>query len=324
LALPLLAIWTAELVRARDETRRPSLALLPLMTVWVNIHASFLLGFALAGGLALEALLEDPSLKTLRAWSLFGLGALGAALINPHFADGLIFPLTLMATPALGAIGEWQATQPVVPVVAAVLYVLVTRRVRIAPVRALLLLALTALAFSHVRHQIVFAVTAPLLLAGPLARALGERGQYGTDWRPVAATAVAALLALGGLRMALPLSRGDSDVAPMRALASVPAVLRAQPVLNDYGFGGYLIFRGVKPFIDSRAELYGERALENYAALIGPDPKALRATLERYNIRWSIFPPSSPIVGALDAMPGWRRLSADRYAVVQFRDGSAP
>ncbi|MEI9990710.1 MAG: hypothetical protein WDM86_11785 [Rhizomicrobium sp.] len=325
LALPLLAIWTAELVTARSEKRSPSLMLLPVMTIWVNIHASFLLGFALAAGLALEALWEERSLHTLRRWGVFGLGMLGAALINPHFAQGVIFPLTLMAMPALAAIGEWQATpltlfQPIVPVVAATIYVLATRRVRIAPVRAGLLLALAALAFLHARHQIVFAVAAPLLLAQPLARALGERREAAS--RRPAALALIGVLALCALRLSLPVTRGDSPVTPASALADVPARLRTLPVLNDYAFGGYLIFSGVKPFIDSRAELYGEAALENYAALGRPD--VLRATLRRYAIRWSILSPSSPVVAELDATPGWRRLHADRYAVVQFRDGGAP
>ncbi len=233
-----------------------------------------------------------------------------------------------MAMPALAAIGEWQATplslaQPIVPVVAAALYILVTRRVRLSPPRMILLLALAGLAFAHARHQIVFAVAAPLLLGEPLGRALGERGEADGAWRPAMAAALALLLALGGLRLAQPLVRGDSAVAPMTALAAVPETLRARPVLNDYAFGGYLVFSGVRPFIDSRAELYGEAMLENYAALIEPDPAALRGTIRRYGIRWSILSPASPIVAELDAMPEWRRLHADRFAVVQFWDGGA-
>ncbi len=101
------------------------------------------------------------------------------------------------------------------------------------------------------------------------------------------------------------------------------------PVLNDYSFGGYLIFAGVRPFIDSRAELYGDAALQRYAALIRPDPKALDAAIRRYGIRWSILAPSSPIVSELDARPGWHRLHSDRvrsrpdsgqrYAVMRHR-----
>ncbi|MEI9996306.1 MAG: hypothetical protein WDM91_17040 [Rhizomicrobium sp.] len=328
LALPLLALWTAELVRARRERRAPSLALLPVMTLWVNIHGSFLLGFALAGGLALEALAAERSVRALRPWIVFGLGALGAALINPHFIGGVIFPLTLMATPGLAHVGEWQATafspfQPIVPVSAAALYVLITRRVRVSWVRAAMLLALLYMAIAHQRHQIVFAVAAPLLLAEPLAAAFGVGDRSRANWSALGAGAIALLAALFAVRLALPLTRGDAAVAPMTALAHVPAGLRTAPVLNDYGFGGYLIFAGVRPYIDSRAELYGEAAIERYAALIRPDPRALDEELVRHGIRWAILAPASPIVAELDARPGWHRLYADRYAVVQFRDSAA-
>ena len=35
-------------------------------------------------------------------------------------------------------------------------------------------------------------------------------------------------------------------------------------MLNDYAFGGYLIFEHVRPFIDARAELYGDPMLSLY------------------------------------------------------------
>ncbi len=322
LALPLLALWTAELAAARAEKRAPSLWLLPLMCIWVNIHGSFLLGLALAAGLALEALIETRT--ALKGWFLFGLGALGAALVNPHFAGGVIFPVTLMATPALAAIGEWQPTpltlfQPIVPAAAFTLYILIRQRATVSLTRASLAIVLFAMAFLHVRHQIVAAVAVPLLLAEPLSGAVRNEGG---EARLVPAI-LAALALLIGVRWALPISRGDTDVAPQSALAHVPPALRTAPVLNDYSFGGYLIFAGVKPFIDSRAELYGEAALETYAALIRPDRTVLDATIRRHAIRWSILKPSSPIVAELDATPGWHRLYADRFAVVQFRDSAA-
>ena len=322
LALPLLAIWTAELVAARAAGRTPSWWLLPVMCLWANIHASFLAGLAVAGGLALEAVIADR--RAWRGWAMFGAGALCAALVNPHFVDGVLFPLALMATPALAHIGEWQATtispfNPIVLVSAATIYYLATRRVRLPPVRAAMLVGLLAMALMHARHQIVFAMVAPLLLADPLA----SHAPHPLRTRPALAMGAMLLILLGAVRLALPATRRDAAVAPMTALAHVPPALRAMPVLNDYSFGGYLIFAGVRPFIDSRAELYGEAALERYAELVRPDAKTLTAAIAQYGIRWTILPPSSPIVAELDARPGWRRLYADRFAVVQIRD-SAP
>ncbi len=331
LALPLLAMWTAELVRARAGKRAPSFWLLPLLIVWVNIHASFLLGLALAGGLALEALAEAPRFKTFRDWALFGAGALAACLVNPHFVQGVIFPLTLMGTASLANIDEWQPTdfshlQVIELAAAAALYVIVTRGVKMSALRALILLALLHLTLSHQRHQIVVAVIAPLLLAEPLSQALGERGVRLRHWmsQAAAATALLAISSLAIARFALPVTRGDGAVSPVTALSDVPAALRAQPVLNDYSFGGYLIFAGVKPFIDSRAELYGEASLQRYAALIRPDAAALTAAIRRYDIRWSILSPQSPMVAELDHLAGWRRLHSDAFAVVHIRDSAAP
>ncbi len=332
LALPLLALWTIGLVRARSDRRPPSLALLPLMTIWVNIHASFLLGLALAAGLALEALVDEPQqrLATLRGWGLFGAGALGAALINPHFVGGITFPLSLMSVPALGNVGEWQAAdfshlQPFELVIAAALYVVWTRGVRIPPVRAVILLVLLHLALQHQRHQIVVAVIAPLLLADPLSQAFGKPSAARSSRATIAlaAAAVAAIVVLGAARIAIPLTRGDGAVSPVTALNDVPAELRTKPVLNDYSFGGFLIFSGVRPFIDSRAELYGQAALARYAALIKPDPATLDTVIKRYGIRWSILSPSSPMVAELDAAPHWKRIHTDRFAIVHIRDSAA-
>ena len=83
-----------------------------------------------------------------------------------------------------------------------------------------------------------------------------------------------------------------------------------------HSFGGWLIFNGVKPFIDSRADLYGDKFLETYAAIIRPDKTVLQSTLKKYGIRWTILEPESAANTVLDAMPGWRRVYTDRFAVI--------
>lgn len=99
--------------------------------------------------------------------------------------------------------------------------------------------------------------------------------------------------------------------------------LRSKPVLNDYAFGGYLIFRSVRPFIDSRADLFGDAFLERFSRIIRPDPEALESALKHYDIAWTILAPGEGVTALMDAKPGWRRLYADRYAVVHVRDDAA-
>ena len=90
-------------------------------------------------------------------------------------------------------------------------------------------------------------------------------------------------------------------------------------MLNQYGFGGYLIWSDIKPFIDSRAELYKDEGLGQYADLTDGDAKALDDLLASQKIGWTIFAPEERINALLDAKPDWRRLYADRFAVVHVR-----
>jgi hypothetical protein len=331
LALPLLELWTAGLVIARSQGRAPSFALLPLMTLWVNIHGSFLLGLALVVGLAIDAVAsEGDRVAALRRWGLFAVGAFAATLVNPHGLAGTLFPLRMAATASLARVAEWQPIdfsqlQPIELVLLAAIYVFTTRGVKIPPWRALMVLGLLHMALSHQRHQIVFALTAPLLLAEPISLALRTstarpaRGQALPAF-VVSVTAALFLVAAVALRLVVPAQRVDSPVAPIAALQRVPQTLRAQHVLNDYSFGGYLVFSGVRPFVDSRVELYGDAFLARYAKIIAPDPVAIKSTLKAYDIGWTIFDPRSGVIGVMDRLPGWRRLYADRFAVIHIRD----
>jgi hypothetical protein len=114
--------------------------------------------------------------------------------------------------------------------------------------------------------------------------------------------------------------RSDGPVTPASALGHVPRFVREMPVLNDYGFGGYLIWNGIKPFIDSRADLYGDIFLQNYATIISPDKDALAATLAFHHVRWTIFSAQAPVVKLLDDTPGWHRFYTDKVAVVHVHE----
>jgi hypothetical protein len=120
-----------------------------------------------------------------------------------------------------------------------------------------------------------------------------------------------------GVRVGAPLVRRDNVNVPVSAMAHVPASLLTRPVLNEYAFGGYLIFKGVRPYIDGRADMYGDDFVAEYLALIqGTQPDVDRA-LQRWGIRWTILSPRDGLVRLLDKRPGWRRIYADPYAIVQ-------
>jgi hypothetical protein len=92
-------------------------------------------------------------------------------------------------------------------------------------------------------------------------------------------------------------------------------------VLNDYNFGGYLIWRGIPPFIDGRVDMYGEAFVSAYLDAVSlRRPGALDGLLTRHRIGWTLLDPGSPAAALLDRMPGWRRLYTDAIAVVHIRE----
>ena len=76
--------------------------------------------------------------------------------------------------------------------------------------------------------------------------------------------------------------------------------------------------------IDSRADLFGDLYLRNYADITSPDKDALAATLALHHVRWTIFPREAPVVKLLDATPGWRRFYSDKLATVHVREDMHP
>ena len=79
LSYPVIVVWTALIAKACDEDRRPSFWLLPLITLWANLHGAFTLGLVLVGGFALEAIVAAPAAGrrgVFKEWSVFGFCAL--------------------------------------------------------------------------------------------------------------------------------------------------------------------------------------------------------------------------------------------------------
>jgi hypothetical protein len=330
LALPILEIWTAALICARAEDRPPRWTVLPLMALWANLHGSFMFGLALIGPFALEALLaaapERRRAVALR-WGGFGIGAAAMAVLTPDGVQTLLFPLQLLRMTSLAHIGEWApanfATLQVLEIaLLAGLFVAFTRPVRVPPIRAALLLLLLHLSLQHGRYEQMLGVIGALLLARPTALAFGQEDQPApAGEKPRIPTAIAGVLAVGlaVARLTFPVTRVEDSSTPISAVAATPAAIARTHMLNDYSFGGYLIAQHLRPFIDSRADLYGDAYLQAYARIVRPDRRELAKVLEQRQVTWTIFKAGSPVAEAMDEMPGWRRLYADRWAVVHVR-----
>ncbi|WP_309662484.1 hypothetical protein, partial [Sphingomonas sp.] len=129
-----------------------------------------------------------------------------------------------------------------------------------------------------------------------------------------------AAIPMLALRAALPIAPVENSANPRHLIAAVPEALRSQPVFNGYTFGGPLILAGIKPYIDGRADLYGDAFVTDYNEITQGDVARFNRAVERYGIRWTMLPPSNTrLVQALDTSPLWRRIYTDRIGIIHVR-----
>jgi hypothetical protein len=200
----------------------------------------------------------------------------------------------------------------------------------------LLVLGLCHLTFHHVRHGDLLALVAPMAATASLGPQIADklramprsalvrgfaRLAHPAAMSAVLATAVpfAAIAAATELR---PIDRSGDSATPAIALAAARSLGLGGPVLNSYGFGGYLTFEHVPTFIDGRVEMYGDAFLARYLAAVGGEEKTLREVLDRYRIAWTLLQPNEDAIAVFSRLPGWQRVYADSQAVI-FRRAAA-
>jgi hypothetical protein len=253
-----------------------------------------------------------------------------------------LLPINLARMSALGLINEWQSPnfqqfQPLEVWIMAFLLAALSGGWRLPPTRLLMLLLLLHMALRHGRYAELLGFVAPLLLAPALGPQLAARSggrQVSFLDRSIAALAkpagprgfaLAGAMALGLSAVVLrgAIDRGGDAITPAAALAAVAEHHVEGPVFNDYAFGGYLIFAGIKPFIDGRY-VYGDAFIKRYAAAVSVSSDELPQLLAEYHIAWTLLGANTPAVVLLDHLPGWQRLYADGVAVVHVGQEALP
>lgn len=346
IAAPILVFWAISVAGAAEQQRAPSLYLLPLMALWANLHASFIVGLGWTALLAMEAITSAPGnparLSAGLRWGAFFLAALLASLITPHGIQGLLFPIEVQRQEvALQFIREWQPYQvsslgdPLVVWLLLVIAFSAMGKLRLGWVRLLGILALLFLAMRHVRHFYLLGLLSPLLLATPLCgRKLGRAGGSSDADEPHAGRSLAGASILSTPLVVLALAGGLAFGAAARSKPfHPPEEATAQgaidfakgagltgPVFNAYGFGATLIFNGLAPFIDGRADVYGDEFIKAFAdatwLTTKNSPTPLFELLDQYGIEWTLFPATAEPLAGLSMSKDWNRVYEDDYAVI--------
>ncbi len=349
LVWPLTAVWVGGLVGASEENRAPSWWLLPVMLLWANMHASFILGLGLMVLLALDSVERGDNRQlsiTARRWIPFCVFALACALINPQGYRLLLFPFHVIGIrELLSHFKDWRPPD-LQHLTVFDLWLLVVLgaafagRVRLTVTRAITVIGLLFMALQSSRNVSLLGLLSPFLLAGPVAARWADASPSGGDdgrldrlfrtlSRPARPIVVCAVLAMAGVAAAAMLRANEprpaAVFAPRAALQAILSRVAKPRILNDPNFGDYLIYRHVPVFVDARADMYGEKFLKRTfdALSLAPDD-GVQALLTQYHINAILLWPGEPIVRALDRLPGWRCVYRDKMAVAYvLRAGQA-
>lgn len=335
------------------EGRGRALYALPvLMILWVNLHAGFVVAFVFLGvafvAELIKALLRRPDAmprSRLQHLGLIGLAGILAVMVNPNGWDLYVYSLqTQLSGVQQRFIVEWASPNfhlTEIRFFEAMLFLVVAglavaRKVELRPF--LLFLAGLALALQSVRHLALFVIVAVPLVAD-LGQQAWERVKTRVRSRLVPAHAltfwinslVLALVALAVVGATAPVYVQTVDgkrVArdfPVQAASFLAKHPLPGHMLNQYGWGGYLVYRlsatGQRVFIFGDAALAGDALLADYAHLIylAPDQPQL---LDRYRITWVIFRDDDPLITELKQERGqWFVLrTTPDHATILMRD----
>ena len=295
---------------------RRLLVLPPLFLVWTDLHGGYLLGLVVVAIFAAEAVLTNR--RRGLPLALTAIACVAVTFLNPAplelagaAREDFLHPPRFLT--------EFLPPDVVTPAGALfagfVMLVIGSALLRGGSLREAMLLApLLYLAFTAQRQMLFFCFAATAFLGARLT-GLVPTGR-GPEWRTFELVApvrspVALVLVIAALASAFGAPvRPDERAYPAAALDA----LRQDNgvLLNEYDWGGYLIFNlPERPvFIDGRYVPYLGGVLDDYRALVGLRP-GWRDLLDKYKVSELLLQPQRPLAVALRE-DGWRVRSSDR------------
>ncbi len=336
-------LLVAELILIHlGRTRSPRwfYALPPLFALWINCHGSFFLGMIVAGIYvfcsffhfqvgSLVAPRWDPRTRRMLVVTFFL--SIAALFLNPIGTRQVLYPIdTLMnQSTNLNNVQEWLPLQltsgrgiALLVVLASLLLIEIVQHSEIYLEELLLIALCTWSAASHTRLIFAFGIIVAPILSRLLRSAWDG---YDPNQDRILPNAVMILASFLICFFAFPgeqnLDDQVNEQSPVKAVEFIKSNHLSGNMLNDYIFGGYLIWAAPEHpvFVDGRADIMEwAGVLEKFGdwATLQVAPKTL---LDQYNIQFCILTSQSPMIRVLPLLPDWNLAYSDKNAVIFVR-----
>jgi len=331
------------LQRFRLRGSAPLWLIPPLFCLWINTHGSWSLGLILFFIIAAAGLVNGIWGKVhAQAWTssqrrkliATGLASVAALFVNPVGLRLVLYPLDLAFRQKLNIahVAEWVSVdfhntrgKLVLALLVLLLLGALVRSFRWTLAELGLLLFALYSGLTYMRFLFLLAiVVAPLV-----AKLLDFLPPYRREADTPVINAFVILLMIGSMIHYWPtsaeLQRSVDKDYPTHVLPFLKAHPQNGPMLNFYLWGGYLGWNdpNVKVFIDSRVDIFEYAGvLKDYIDLLGV--REAKTVLDKYNIRYVLFPSSELLTYELEHDPQWKVLYRDQLSVLLERiDGSS-
>ncbi len=331
------------LQRLRQKGHAPVWLIPPLFCLWVNTHGSWFIGMILFSTVVAAGLVRlkwgmvesEPWTPAQRKKLLLAWGAsVGVLFVNPFGARLVFYPLDLAFRQKLNIehVAEWVSVNfhdargkfvmglLIILLISALLR---PRRWTLAEV-AMVLFALYS-GLTYIRFLFLVAIVVTPMLAKILDFVPPYRPELDT---PIVNTFAILLMIAGAVHYWPQESQLQATVGeqyPVKAMSYLQAHPASGPVLNFYLWGGYMNWRDpdLKVFIDSRVDIFDYTGvLKDFLdllALNNPEP-----LLDKYQIRYVLFPHNEPLTYVLEHDPKWKVRYSDQLSVLLERTGDQP
>jgi hypothetical protein len=327
-----------QLARTRDT--RWYYALPAVFALWVNFHSSFIIGIivlAIVFGSSLVKfragfLVSTPLERRARVRFCAGFALSIAALaLNPIGPRLIWYPFDVLMNQQLNvaSVAEWQPASfsdirawLLIAAAGLILLIPLVRKINLRLDELGLLAVGFGLAVQHERMLFIFGIIAMPIIC----RLLADTWQGYESGRELVVVngvllAIVALAVVSGFPDARLLAAQLEQAAPVRAVDFIRRSGLPGPMLNEYVYGGYLIWAAPEHpvFIDGRADVYepaGVLAQYGRWATLREDPRLL---LDKYRIRLCLVSRDHPISRVMPLLADWKMVYSDPVSIVFAR-----
>jgi len=339
-----LLLWLLE----RSENRPLLLFWIPpLFLLWLNLHAGFALGPALiflyAAGVACEAIAGTTAWTTARPLMLRLAAVILFCIVlvplNPRGIALFRYPLDTLRSPGMRIfIVEWFSPDfhqwLYTPLLLVLLLLLIALACSQSSLRGRVLVPLIVMclaALDAVRHIPIFVLVAMPVIAcavpyplrisrSPQSRPTSHRMRQSFNVAAVILLAVFTLVRWTTL--SLNENTRVQSQFPQRAVTFLRDTSQPSHLFAYYDWGGYAIwslYPRYRVFVDGRADLYGDKFLEQSIQTATHLEKGWRAVLDDGNVNTVLMPPTAALSQGLALDSDWITAYHDKQAVIFVR-----